>query len=74
MQPKSISQIQTRKEKEKRKMVISDESSTADPSPSIKSMTTLTLPANISKVAKACQKAQALSESKSLMWNEKVSS
>ncbi|KAG1900829.1 uncharacterized protein F5891DRAFT_980043 [Suillus fuscotomentosus] len=47
--PKSISQIQTRKEKEKRKMVISDESSTADPSPSIKSMTTLTLPANISK-------------------------
>ncbi|KAG2353222.1 hypothetical protein BDR07DRAFT_1383390 [Suillus spraguei] len=36
-----------------------------------KSMTTLTLSANMSKVAKACQKSQASFKSESLMWNEK---
>ncbi|KAG2362882.1 hypothetical protein BDR07DRAFT_1484234 [Suillus spraguei] len=35
------------------------------------SMTTLTLSANMSKVAKACQKSQASFKSESLMWNEK---
>ncbi|KAG2093796.1 hypothetical protein BD769DRAFT_1395279 [Suillus cothurnatus] len=62
--PKSTFQTQT-------EMVNSDESSTTHPGPSIKSMTTLTLSANMSKVAKACQKAQTPSGSNSLMWNEK---
>ncbi|KAG2139972.1 hypothetical protein BD769DRAFT_1384277 [Suillus cothurnatus] len=49
------------------KVYISD----SHPGPSIKSMTTLTLSANMSKVAKACQKAQTPSGSNSLMWNKK---
>ncbi|KAG1834032.1 hypothetical protein F4604DRAFT_1694189 [Suillus subluteus] len=59
------------KEKGKKKEVISDESLTDHSGSGTKSMTTLTLPANMSKVAKACQKAQASSKPESLMWNEK---
>ncbi|KAG1771557.1 hypothetical protein EV702DRAFT_1048912 [Suillus placidus] len=85
MQMKLISQIQTdvldkndksqkppeEKKKGKRKAVTLDESPTDHSGSGTKSMTTLTLPANMSKVAKACQKAQASSNSESLMWNEK---
>ncbi|KAG1845811.1 hypothetical protein F4604DRAFT_1936723 [Suillus subluteus] len=63
--------LDERKEKGKKKEVISDESLTDHSGSGTKSMTTLTLPANMSKVAKACQKAQASSKPESLMWNEK---
>ncbi|KAG1808882.1 uncharacterized protein BJ212DRAFT_1302783 [Suillus subaureus] len=63
--------LDERKEKGKKKEVISDKSLTDHSGFSTKSMTTLTLPANMSKVAKACQKAQASSKPESLMWNEK---
>jgi hypothetical protein len=57
---------------EKKEVVNSNEASITHSSSNIKSMTTLTLSANMSKVAQACQKTQTLSKSKSLMWNEKV--
>ncbi|KAG2140458.1 hypothetical protein BD769DRAFT_1384184 [Suillus cothurnatus] len=70
--PKSTSQTQTITKMEKKEVVNSNEASIAHSSSNIKSMTTLTLSANMSKVAQACQKTQTLSKSKSLMWNEKV--
>lgn len=59
--------------KGKKKAGISDEPSMTHSEPGTKSVTTLTLSANMSKVAKACQKSQALSKPESLTWNEKVS-